>query len=101
MLQQDEPEDYVIATGQTHSVRELIEIAFASVGLDWRDYVTVDESLYRPAEICELRGDASKAKRKLGWRPTISFEDLIKIMVEEDIRRLQTQRWNVSCSAPR
>lgn len=90
MLQQDEPEDYVIATGETHSVRELVEIAFGHVGLDWQPYVKIDEQFYRPAEIYELRGDYSKAKKKLGWEPTVTFADLIRMMVDADLAALQT-----------
>jgi len=89
MLQQDTPEDYVIATGETHSVQELLEVSFGHVGLNWRDYVVVDDRLYRPAEIYELRGDFSKAKSKLGWEPTVSFEGLIQMMVEEDMNTLE------------
>jgi GDPmannose 4,6-dehydratase len=90
MLQQDEPDDYVIATCETHSVRELVELAFSYVGLDWRDYVVIDEKLYRPGEINELRGDYSKAKKKLGWQPRTTFEELVRIMVEEDLKRLKS-----------
>ena len=92
MLQQDKPDDYVVATGRSHSVRDLIEQAFSVLDLDWQDYVVVDEQFFRPAEIFELRGDASKAKRHLGWKPTISFEEMIKIMVEHDYNRLLEMR---------
>jgi GDPmannose 4,6-dehydratase len=92
MLQQDEPEDYVIASGKTHSVQKLLEIAFNCVDLAWTDFVVVDERLYRPAEIKELRGNARKAKKKLGWKPTISFKDLIEMMVDEDLERLKNQQ---------
>ena len=85
MLQQPEPDDYVIATGQTHSVRELCEIAFAEVGLDYREFVKVDEMYYRPAEVDLLTGDASKARRVLGWEPTYTFRELIKEMVASDL----------------
>ncbi|HXM47113.1 MAG TPA: GDP-mannose 4,6-dehydratase [Pyrinomonadaceae bacterium] len=85
MLQQPEPDDYVIATGETHSVREFCEQTFAVVGLDYRDYVKVDERFYRPAEVDLLVGDASKARRVLGWEPTHSFQDLIRDMVETDL----------------
>lgn len=88
MLQKDEPNDYVIATGVMHSVRELVKLAFSYVGLNWMDYVVVDENLYRPAEVYELRGDFSKAERKLGWKPKVKFKELVKIMVETDIERL-------------
>lgn len=89
MLQQDKPEDYVVATGETHSIRELVELAFSYVGLDWKDYVFVDEILYRPAEIYELRGDFSKAKEKLGWKPTVSFKELIQMMMDSDLEALK------------
>lgn len=86
MLQQPEPDDYVIATGESHSVREFVEIAFGVVGLRWEDWVVSDERLYRPAEITELRGDASKARSKLGWAPKTSFPELVRIMVEADLK---------------
>ncbi len=85
MLQQDVPEDYVIATGESHSVGELIETAFSHVGLDYQDYLVMDEKLYRPSEVNILQGDASKARKKLNWSPSIAFEDLIKEMVDRDI----------------
>ena len=91
MLQQDEPDDYVIATGETHSVRELCELAFGYVGLDYRDYVVVDPSLFRPAEVNLLVGDASKARRRLGWEPKVRFEELIKMMVEADLALVAEQ----------
>lgn len=97
MLQQDEPEDYVIATGETHSVRELVELAFSHVGLDWKDYVTTDEKLYRAAEINELRGDFSNARKKLGWEPKVSFKKLIHMMVDADLEALK-QRVGLSAS---
>ena len=85
MLQQPEPDDFVIATGETHSVQELCEIAFAEADLDYRDFVKVDERYYRPAEVDLLIGDASKARRVLGWEPTSTFQDLIKEMVVSDL----------------
>jgi GDPmannose 4,6-dehydratase len=88
MLQQPEPDDYVIATGESHSVREFVEVAFTHAGLDYHDYVVVDSELYRPAEVNLLRGDASKARNKLGWRHTIGFEALVREMVESDCRVL-------------
>jgi GDPmannose 4,6-dehydratase len=88
MLQQDRPDDYVIATGRTHSVRELVEMAFGCVGLDWRKYVVQDPKLIRPAEVDLLIGDASKARRELGWERQLSFPDLIRSMVESDLERL-------------
>jgi len=85
MLQQPDPDDYVIATGETHSVREFCELAFAQADLDYRQYVVVDEDFYRPAEVDLLVGDASKAKRMLGWEPGIKFHDLVCEMVREDL----------------
>ena len=89
MLQQDEPEDFVIATNQTHSVRELVERAFARVDLDPADYVGTDPANMRPAEVDHLRGDYSKAREKLGWEPQTTFEELIDLMVDEDLKRLE------------
>jgi len=89
MLQQDEPDDYVIATGRTHSVRELCEIAFGYLDLDWQKYVVSDPQFMRPAEVDLLVGDASKAHAKLGWEPTYTFEQLIKMMVDADMQALQ------------
>ena len=91
MLQQDQPDDYVIATGETHSVRELCEVAFDYLGLDYRDYVVQDPRFYRPAEVDLLVGDASKARRVLGWEPTVTFEELIHIMVDADMENLQRE----------
>jgi len=85
MLQQPEPADYVVATGKTHSVRELCEVAFGHVGLDWRDHVVVDERFLRPAEVDQLVGDPTKAREKLNWEPTVSFEELIRMMVDADL----------------
>lgn len=84
MLQQSKPDDYVIATGETHSVREFVEEAFKLVGLDWKKYVKVDKKYFRPAEVDVLIGDTSKAKNKLGWQPKIKFKELVKMMVEAD-----------------
>ncbi len=89
MLQQDEPEDFVIGTGEAHSVRELCEVAFSHVGLDYRDFVVVDPKFFRPAEVNILLADPSKARAKLGWQPRVSFEELIRMMVEADLDRLQ------------
>jgi GDPmannose 4,6-dehydratase len=86
MLQQDTPDDYVIATGETHTVREFAELAFACVGLDYREYVKVDANLIRPAETNQLRGDASKARKRLGWSHGVSFQALVREMVEADCR---------------
>jgi GDPmannose 4,6-dehydratase len=91
MLQQDEPSDYVIATGETHSVREFFEIAFAHAGLDPSDYVRADPQFLRPAEVDRLVGDASKAKHDLGWRPHHSFRDLVEMMVDADLQRLSDE----------
>jgi GDPmannose 4,6-dehydratase len=88
MLQQPEPDDYVVATGESHSVGELVELAFRHVGRDWRAYVREDESLKRPAEVDFLIGDAAKARAKLGWRPRVSFEELVAMMVDADLGRL-------------
>jgi len=88
MLQQDQPEDYVIATGVSHSVQDLVETAFSYVGLPMEPYVVVDPKLFRPAEVDVLVGDASKAKAKLGWTPTCSFQEMIHMMVEADLKRL-------------
>lgn len=89
MLQQDEPDDYVIGTEDTHSVGELCEVAFSYVGLDYRDYVVRDERFFRPAEVDILIADASKAHRVLNWEPTVSFEELIHMMVDADLKRLR------------
>lgn len=89
MLQQDEPDDYVIATGETHSVERLLEVAFAHVGLNWRDYAVQDQRFMRPAEVDLLVGDPSKARRKLGWTPQVNFEELIGMMVEADLKKLR------------
>lgn len=91
MLQQDEPDDYVVATGETHTVKRLVELAFGAVGLKWEDHVKIDQSLVRPAEVDLLIGDPSKAKQKLGWKPEVSFEQLVERMVRADLARLQGQ----------
>ena len=89
MLQQEKPDDYVIATGKTHSVQELVETAFGCVDLDWKRYVVQDPSLIRPAEVDLLVGNASKGERVLGWKPEVGFQRLIRMMVEADLQRLQ------------
>jgi GDPmannose 4,6-dehydratase len=89
MLQQAEPDDYVLATGKTHSIRELLEVAFSTVGLDWEKHVEVDPKFFRPAEVDHLCGDATKAREKLGWEPQVTFEELIKMMVEADLEAVQ------------
>jgi GDPmannose 4,6-dehydratase len=91
MLQQPEADDYVIATGVSHSVRELVEVAFGHAGLEWQKYVRTDPALLRPAEVDHLIGDAAKAKRILGWQPKVTFEALIKMMVDEDLTRLSSR----------
>ncbi len=89
MLQQEKPEDYVVATGKSHSVRDVCEIAFSRLGLDWRKHVHVDPALVRPAEVDLLIGDASKAKKKLGWEAKVQFKELIEMMVDADLERLR------------
>ena len=88
MLQQDRPDDYVIATGESHSVRELVEVAFGHVGLDWQKYVRLDPKFLRPAEVDLLIGDATKAQKALGWTPEVDFTALVKMMVDADMARL-------------
>lgn len=89
MLQQDNPDDYVIATGKTHTVERLLDVAFSCVDLNWQDYTVQDPKFMRPAEVDLLIGDSSKAHDKLGWEPSVSFEGLIQIMVEADLKRLK------------
>jgi GDPmannose 4,6-dehydratase len=91
MLQQETPDDYVLATGETHSVQEFLEAAFGCVDLDWRQYVTIDPRYFRPAEVDLLIGDYSKAKGDLGWEPKVKFEELVRMMVEHDRERRQTE----------
>ncbi|HOA52924.1 MAG: GDP-mannose 4,6-dehydratase [Thermogutta sp.] len=91
MLQQPKPDDYVIATGEKHSVRELVELAFDYAGLDWKRYVEIDPKLIRPAEVYTLRGDASKARRVLQWSPKVSFPELVKMMVDADLERVRRE----------
>ena len=100
-LQQPEPEDYVLATGETHSVRELLEAAFGAVDLDWQEYVEIDSKLIRPAEVDILCGDASKAREKLGWVPEVGFEELIKMMVEADLEAVQRSENGYAVAAAR
>ena len=85
MLQAETPDDYVIATGETHSVREMLELAFDRVKLDWKQYVKIDEKYYRPTEVDLLVGDSSKAKQNLGWAPKVGFRELITMMVDADL----------------
>ena len=90
MLQQDQPDDYVVATGEAHSVQELVEVAFARVGLDWEKFVGIDERYLRPAEVDHLIGDPAKAKTQLGWEPTVDFKGLVHMMVDADLERLKS-----------
>ena len=92
MLQQKQPDDYVIATGETHSVQEFVNLAFEHVGLDWKKYVVVDKIFYRPAEVNLLIGDSTKAIKAFGWIPRVHFEDLVKMMVDADIERVDKQK---------
>lgn len=89
MLQQNEPDDFVISTGETHTVQELVEVAFGHAGLDWQKHVVMDERFLRPAEVDLLVGDPKKAKEKLGWQPKVSFEELVRMMVDSDIKYLE------------
>ena len=90
MLQQDQADDYVIATGETHSVRELVEVAFGHAGLDWEKYVGVDPRYLRPAEVDHLIGDPSKARKQLGWEPSVDFKGLVTMMVDADMARIKS-----------
>ena len=92
MLQQDAADDYVIATGKSHSVRELVEIAFSHAGLDWREHVRTDPALLRPAEVDHLIGNPAKAEQELGWRPSVDFAGLVRMMVDADLERLRQVR---------
>jgi GDPmannose 4,6-dehydratase len=92
MLQQNEPDDFVIATGERHSVREFCEAAFGCLDLDWKDYVGFDERYLRPAEVDLLEGDCSKARRMLGWQPKTSFHDLVRMMIESDLELARQER---------
>jgi GDPmannose 4,6-dehydratase len=92
MLQQPEPDDYVIATGETHSVRDFVELAFDYAGLDYRKYVVVDPSFYRPADVSLLLGDATKAQSRLGWRHTVGFETLVRDMVDADCAAIGVEK---------
>ena len=89
MLQQDTPDDYVVATGETHAVSELLDVAFSCLDLDWRKYTVQDEKFMRPAEVDLLVGDPSKAGRALGWEPEVTFEKLVQMMVESDLQTLK------------
>jgi GDPmannose 4,6-dehydratase len=92
MLQADEPDDYVVATGESHSVREFLELAFGRLDLKWEDHVELDPRYLRPAEVDALHGDATKAREQLGWKPRVGFEELVAIMVDADVKELEDQR---------
>jgi GDPmannose 4,6-dehydratase len=98
MLQQDQPDDYVVATGETYSVHEFLDIAFNYVNLDWRNYIEFDERYLRPAEVDLLIGDPTKAKQKLGWKPSVTFEQLVQLMVEADLKALGLSSSNTNAS---
>lgn len=89
ILNYDKPENFVIATGETHTVREFVDHAFSHVELDWRDYVVIDKAFYRPADVVDLRGDYSKAKKVLGWSPKIDFKEMVEKMVDHDLKILK------------
>ncbi len=91
MLQQDKPDDYVVATGEKHSVRQFVELAFQHVGLDWKKYVEIDPAFYRPADVHTLCGDASRAHRELGWKPEVTFPELVRMMVDADLKRVEKE----------
>ena len=91
MLQQSKPDDYVVATGETHTIRDLLDVAFGHLGLDWKNYVGIDPKYFRPTEVDILQGDASKAKQVLGWEPKVGFKELIEEMVDEDWREAQNR----------
>ena len=97
MLQEDQPDDFVIATGQTHSVKDMLVVAFGRVGLDWQEHVQMDSRYLRPAEVDLLQGDASKAKAKLGWEPKVSFEELVGMMIEADLKLAKDERILQDC----
>jgi GDPmannose 4,6-dehydratase len=99
MLQQDTPDDYVVATGETHSVRELLELAFSSVDLDYRDFVEFDPRYTRPSEVEVLLGDATKARKVLGWRPKVDFPGLVKMMIESDLEQARREKYAGTYSA--
>ena len=100
MLQQPEPDDFVLATGETHSVRELLDVAFDLAGLDWKKYVQIDPRYFRPAEVDILLGDASKARTKLGWQPKVGFEELVKMMVEADLELVRSKIYGTGHKRP-
>jgi GDPmannose 4,6-dehydratase len=101
MLQQEKPDDYVVATGVTHSVRRLLEVAFSHVGLNYEEHVEIDPALFRPAEVHHLRGDWSKAKATLGWTPVVPFEQMVQMMVDSDLRELASQNSGMAAAVSR
>jgi GDPmannose 4,6-dehydratase len=101
MLQHDEPDDYVIATGETHSVEEFVAEAFSALNLDWREHVDIDPSLFRPAEVDEVCGDASKARRVLGWEPRVTFRELCRMMVDNDLERALEEKHELESRVPK
>ena len=92
MLQQEAPDDYVVASGETHSVREFCEHAFARAGLDWQKYVVTDQAFFRPAEVELLVGNPTKAYEKLGWKPSVDFKGLVEMMVDADLARVEREK---------
>jgi GDPmannose 4,6-dehydratase len=96
MLQQDKADDYVVATGETHTVREFVELAFGYLDLNWQDYVVIDQQLYRPAEMHQLAGDYSKAEKTLGWSPKVGFKELVEMMVEADLNKIRSLGNNIT-----
>jgi GDPmannose 4,6-dehydratase len=100
MLQQDEPDDYVVATGETHSVKEFLDLAFGYVNLNWQDYIEFDQRYLRPAEVDLLIGDPAKAKQTLGWEPSVTFEQLVALMVEADLKALGLVPLNGNATQP-
>ena len=92
MLQQDNPEDFVIATGEAYSVREFLEECFSHLDLSWQDYVSIDQRYFRPSEVDYLRGDASRARENLGWSPQVNFKELVKMMVEHDLNLARQEK---------
>ena len=93
MLQQDDPDDYVIATGESHSVREFLEEAFGYAGLDWNEHVQTDPRYFRPIEVEHLQGNPAKAMERLGWRPRVKFRELVRMMVDADLKDLEELRY--------
>jgi GDPmannose 4,6-dehydratase len=91
MLQQKQPSDFVIATGESHTVKEFAKLAFDHVGLNWKKYVKVDQKLYRPAEVTQLTGNSARARRVLGWKPRVDLGGLVRMMVDADIKRVEEQ----------